>query len=237
MLDVRDLCVSYGHGDVLEHLTLEIPARSFTALLGANGAGKSTLLKTISGLMKARSGSIRFDGQDITGLGADRILRAGLALVPEGRKVFAPLTVGENLEMGAFTFLVKRQTARYQAQLDFVLDLFPKLKERLPQQAGTLSGGEQQMLAVGRALMSDPRMLLLDEPSMGLAPIVVEQIFETLSALSREGRTIFVCEQNIEVTLRHATFAHVLESGKITLSRSASELLDDDRVREAYLGV
>ena len=237
MLNVRDLCVSYGHGDVLHHLTLDIPDRSFTALLGANGAGKSTLLKAISGLMKARSGDIRFKGQDITGQGADRILRAGLALVPEGRKVFAPLTVAENLEMGAFTFLISRQRERYQTQLAFVLDLFPKLKERLAQQAGTLSGGEQQMLAVGRALMSDPQMLLLDEPSMGLAPIVVEQIFETLSALAREGRTIFVCEQNIEVTLRHAHFAHVLESGKITLSRNASDLLDDDRVREAYLGV
>lgn len=237
MLNVRDLCVSYGRGDVLHHLTLDIPQRSFTALLGANGAGKSTLLKTISGLMKARSGAIRFQDQDITGQGADRILRAGLALVPEGRKVFAPLTVAENLEMGAFTFLVRRQNDRYQTQRAFVLDLFPRLKERLGQQAGTLSGGEQQMLAVGRALMSDPQMLLLDEPSMGLAPIVVEQIFETLSALAREGRTIFVCEQNIEVTLRHAHFAHVLESGQITLSRNASDLLDDDRVREAYLGV
>ena len=237
MLSVRDLCVSYGHGDVLQGLNLEIADRSFTALLGANGAGKSTLLKTISGLMKARAGSIGFMGQGIGGLGAERVLRAGLALVPEGRKVFAPMTVAENLEMGAFSFLVKRQSARYESQLAFVLDLFPKLKERLKQHAGTLSGGEQQMLAIGRALMSDPKMLLLDEPSMGLAPIVVEQIFETLSALSREGRTIFVCEQNIEVTLRHAQFAHVLESGQITLSRSASELLDDDRIREAYLGV
>ena len=236
MLNVRDLCVSYGHGDVLHHLTLDIPQRSFTALLGANGAGKSTLLKTISGLMKARGGTIRFQDQDITGQGADRILRAGLALVPEGRKVFAPLTVAENLEMGAFTFLLRRQHDRYQTQLAFVLDLFPKLKERLAQQAGTLSGGEQQMLAVGRALMSDPQMLLLDEPSMGLSPIMVDKIFEVIREVSAQGVTVLLVEQNASRALQIADRGYVMESGLITLTGEARKMLDDPQVRAAYLG-
>ncbi|WP_028601056.1 ABC transporter ATP-binding protein [Ottowia thiooxydans] len=236
MLEIRDLHASYGNGDVLHGLNLRIEQRSVTALLGANGAGKSTVMRTVSGLMKPTRGEILHSGQDISGLGAERVVRRGMALVPEGRKVFAPLTVAENLEMGAFQYLIKRETTHYHTQLEFVLELFPKLKERLPQAAGTLSGGEQQMLAIGRALMSAPKMLLLDEPSMGLAPLVVKQIFETLSELSSKGMTIFVCEQNSEVTLRHADYGYVIESGRLVLSGNAKELLADARVKEAYLG-
>lgn len=236
MLEIRDLHASYGHGDVLHGLNLDIEQGSLTAIIGANGAGKSTLMKTISGLMKPTKGSIVHMGQDISGLGAERVVRRGLALVPEGRKVFAPLTVAENLEMGAFQYLIKRDTAPYHTQLEFVLDLFPKLKERMQQAAGTLSGGEQQMLAIGRALMSAPKVLLLDEPSMGLAPLVVKQIFETLSELAAQKLTVFVCEQNSEVTLRHAHYGYVIESGRLVLSGRAEELIADTRVKEAYLG-
>lgn len=236
MLEIRGLHASYGHGDVLHGLNLDIEQGSLTAIIGANGAGKSTLMKTISGLMRPTKGSIVHMGQDISGLGAERVVRRGLALVPEGRKVFAPLTVAENLEMGAFQYLIKRETAQYHTQLEFVLDLFPKLKERLQQASGTLSGGEQQMLAIGRALMSAPKVLLLDEPSMGLAPLVVKQIFETLSELAAQKLTVFVCEQNSEVTLRHAHYGYVIESGRLVLSGRAEELVADARVKEAYLG-
>jgi branched-chain amino acid transport system ATP-binding protein len=237
MLEIRDLHASYGHGNVLHGLTLNVPEASLTALIGANGAGKSTLMRTISGLMKPTQGSVSYRGENLSGIGAERIVRKGLALVPEGRKVFAPLSIAENLEMGAFQFLIRRDTARYRTQLDFVLELFPKLKERLAQPAGTLSGGEQQMLAIGRALMSAPKVLLLDEPSMGLAPLVVKQIFETLASLATEGLTVFVCEQNSEITLRHASYGYVIESGRMVLSGKARELLADARVKEAYLGV
>lgn len=237
MLDIHNLHASYGQGDVLRGVSLSIPDGGFTALIGANGAGKSTLMRTISGLMKPSEGSIVLDDQDISGQCAERIVRQGVALVPEGRKVFAPLSVAENLEMGAFQFLIRGTKDRYRQRLDFVLTLFPRLAERLSQPAGTLSGGEQQMLAIGRALMCEPRLLLLDEPSMGLAPLVVTQIFETLSALCKEGLTIFVCEQNSEVTLRHAAYGHVLENGQMTLSGPASELLRNERLKEAYLGV
>ncbi|VTU27614.1 LIV-I protein F [Variovorax sp. PBS-H4] len=237
MLEIRNLHVSYGQGDVLRGVSLGIPDGGFTALIGANGAGKSTLMRTVSGLMKPSKGSIVLDGQEISGQRAERVVRQGVALVPEGRKVFAPLSVGENLEMGAFQFLMRGTKDRYRRRLDFVLALFPRLAERLAQPAGTLSGGEQQMLAIGRALMCEPRLLLLDEPSMGLAPLVVTQIFATLSTLCEQGLTIFVCEQNSEVTLRHAAYGHVLENGQVTLSGPAGELLRDERVKEAYLGV
>ena len=237
MLEIRDLHASYGQGDVLHGISLDVGQGALTALIGANGAGKSTLMKTVSGLMKPTRGAVRCEGRDIGGLGAERIVRMGLALVPEGRKVFAPLTVAENLEMGAFQFLMRRDTQRCRARLDFVLALFPRLEERLAQPAGTLSGGEQQMLAIGRALMSDPKLLLLDEPSMGLAPLVVRQIFQTLSELARQGMTVFVCEQNSEVTLRHAGMGHVLESGRLVLSGPAAGLVADPRVKDAYLGI
>jgi branched-chain amino acid transport system ATP-binding protein len=237
MLEVRDLAASYGLGDVLGGVSLDVPAGGFCALIGANGAGKSTTMRAISGLLRPVRGQIRLDGRDIGRLSADRIVRMGLALVPEGRKVFAPLTVRENLEMGGFQHLFPRTRPAFATQLAFVLDLFPRLEERLEQPAGTLSGGEQQMLAIGRALMSGPRLLLLDEPSMGLAPLIVTQIFSTLQKLNELGTTIFVCEQNTAVTLRRARHAYVLEGGRIALSGTGAELAADDRVREAYLGL
>jgi branched-chain amino acid transport system ATP-binding protein len=237
MLEVRDLHASYGLGDVLSGVSFDVRERDFSALIGANGAGKSTTMRALSGLLRPVRGSIRFDGRDISRLTADRIVRMGLALVPEGRKVFAPLSVRENLEMGGFTHLFPRTRATYGKHLDFVLDLFPRLQERLDQPAGTLSGGEQQMLAIGRALMSGPRLLLLDEPSMGLAPLIVTQIFNTLKRLNELGTTLFVCEQNTAVTLRKARQAYVLEGGRIALSGTAESLAADDRVREAYLGI
>ena len=237
MLEVRDLHASYGLGDVLSGVSFEVHERDFSALIGANGAGKSTTMRALSGLLRPVRGTIRFDGRDISRLTADRIVRMGLALVPEGRKVFAPLSVRENLEMGGFTHLFPRRKATFGKHMEFVLDLFPRLQERFDQPAGTLSGGEQQMLAIGRALMSGPRLLLLDEPSMGLAPLIVTQIFNTLKRLNELGTTLFVCEQNTAVTLRKARQAYVLEGGRITLSGTAAELAADDRVREAYLGI
>ena len=237
MLEVRDLHASYGLGDVLSGVSLDVRERDFSALIGANGAGKSTTMRALSGLLRPVRGSIRFDGRDISRLSADRIVRMGLALVPEGRKVFAPLSVRENLEMGGFTHLFPRTKATFGRHMAFVLDLFPRLQERLDQPAGTLSGGEQQMLAIGRALMSGPRLLLLDEPSMRLAPLIVTQIFNTLKRLNELGTTLFVCEQNTAVTLRKAREAYVLEGGRIALSGTAESLAADDRVREAYLGI
>ena len=237
MLEVRGLCASYGHGDVLHDIDLSVPAGSITALIGANGAGKSTLMRALSGLLRPVRGTIAFEGREIGRIGAEGIVRLGMALVPEGRKVFGPLSIAENLEMGAFTALVKRDTARYRERLDFVLSMFPVLAERRTQLAGTLSGGEQQMLAIGRALMSGPRLLLLDEPSMGIAPIVVKQIFDTLTALRANGLTIVICEQNSDVALRRADAGLVLEEGRLVLSGTGAALLDDPRVKEAYLGV
>ena len=237
MLEVRDLRASYDLGDVLSGLSLTVPQGSFCALIGANGAGKSTTMRALSGLLRPVRGHILFDGVDITRLTADRIVRLGLALVPEGRKVFAPLSVRENLEMGAFQHLFPRARAVFAQHFQFVLELFPRLQERLEQPAGTLSGGEQQMLAIGRALMAGPRMLLLDEPSMGLAPLVVTQIFDTLQRLNERGLTLMVCEQNIGVSLRRAHSGYVLEGGRIALSGSAESLANNDRVREAYLGI
>jgi branched-chain amino acid transport system ATP-binding protein len=237
MLEIRDLHASYGLGDVLAGVSLDVPQGAFCALIGANGAGKSTTMRALSGLLRPVRGTIRFDGRDISRLPADLIVRMGLALVPEGRKVFAPLSVRENLEMGGFQHLFPRTKAVFAKHMAFVLDLFPRLEERLEQPAGTLSGGEQQMLAIGRALMSGPRLLLLDEPSMGLAPLIVTQIFNTLKRLNELGTTLFVCEQNTAVTLRKAQQAYVLEGGRITLSGTAASLAADDRVREAYLGL
>ncbi|MBN9429352.1 MAG: ABC transporter ATP-binding protein [Burkholderiales bacterium] len=237
MLEVQSLRADYGQGEVLSDVSFTVPRGGFHALIGANGAGKSTTMRAISGLLRPVRGRIVFDGRDISTLSADRIVKLGLALVPEGRKVFAPLTVRENLEMGAFQLLFPKNRGGFSDNLAFVLDLFPRLEERLQQAAGTLSGGEQQMLAIGRALMGSPRMLLLDEPSMGLAPLVVTQIFDTLRRLRELGLTIFVCEQNTSVTLRRADHGYVLEGGRIALSDGAQALIANDRVREAYLGV
>ena len=236
LLALRAVRAGYGQGEVLQGVSLEVPAGSFTALLGANGAGKSTTLRTVSGLLRASDGEIRFAGRRIDGLHASRVMRLGLALVPEGRRVFAAMSVLENLEMGGFTLLMPGRRAEFARSLEFVLEMFPRLRERAGQPAGTLSGGEQQMLAIGRALMSGPRLLLLDEPSMGLAPRIVTQIFEALQTLRNTGTTILVSEQNSAAALRWADRAAVLESGRIALAGAARTLQDDPRVREAYLG-
>lgn len=237
MLEINGLCAGYGASDVLHNVSIAVARGSFHALIGANGAGKSTTMKALSGLLRPVRGSITFEGEDISRLPAARVVSRGLALVPEGRRVFGPMSVSENLQMGAFTALFPRRKGDLSERLEFVLATFPRLKERLQQIAGTLSGGEQQMLAIGRALMSGPRFLALDEPSMGLAPVIVEQVFAALKQLQRDGLTILVSEQNASITLAHADFGHVMESGVIALSGQASALRDDDRVREAYLGM
>ncbi|CAN5715957.1 ABC transporter ATP-binding protein [soil metagenome] len=237
MLELASLHAGYGASDVLHDVSMTIGQGSFHALIGANGAGKSTTMKGIAGLLRPVRGAVLFEDKDISRLPAARIVSRGLALVPEGRRVFGPMSVRENLQMGAFVDLFPRRKAGVKERLDFVLSTFPRLQERLEQLAGTLSGGEQQMLAIGRALMSGPRLLALDEPSMGLAPVIVEQVFAALKTLQQSGLTILVSEQNASITLAHADFGHVMESGAIVLSGAASALRNDDRVREAYLGL
>jgi branched-chain amino acid transport system ATP-binding protein len=237
MLEITGLHAGYGASDVLHDVAISIERGAFHALIGANGAGKSTTMKAIAGLLRPVRGRIVLEGEDISQLPAARIVSKGFALVPEGRRVFGPLSVSDNLQMGGFTALFPRRKGDLAERLDFVLATFPRLKERLNQAAGTLSGGEQQMLAIGRALMSGPRLLALDEPSMGLAPVIVEQVFAALKQLQRGGLTILVSEQNASITLAHADFGHVMESGAISLSGPAGALQDDDRVREAYLGL
>ena len=231
MLKIKDLHVSYGGIKALRGVDLEVPDGKIVTLIGANGAGKSTILKTVSGLMHPRSGSIRFFGQDITHVEAYKLLRTGLAHVPEGRRIFQQMTVQENLEMGAY---IKKDVS--QKDLETVFTYFPRLKERRKQIAGTLSGGEQQMLAMSRALMSHPKLMMLDEPSMGLAPILVEQIFDIIRELHKSGTTILLVEQNAGMALSVADRAYVLETGKITLTGTGAELACSDQVKQAYLG-
>ena len=231
MLKVEDLQVYYGAIHAIKGVSFEVNEGEIVALIGANGAGKSTILKTVSGLMHPRSGKISFMDQDITHTEAYKLLRHGLAHVPEGRRIFLQMSVQENLEMGAFIHKTLNQD-----DLDMVFDLFPRLKERRKQVAGTLSGGEQQMLAMGRALMSSPKLLMLDEPSMGLAPILVDQIFDIVKSLHKAGKTVLLVEQNASKALDLADRAYVLETGKITLSGTGKELQQSDEVRKAYLG-
>jgi branched-chain amino acid transport system ATP-binding protein len=232
MLEVRDLHVSYGEIPALKGISLSVAAGEIVALLGSNGAGKTTTLKTLSGLLVPRAGEIVLDDRPIGGLPAHLIVRRGIAHVPEGRRVFNRLTVQENLEMGAYT----RSDAGVAEDLERVFALFPRLRERRAQVAGTLSGGEQQMLSIGRALMGNPRLLLLDEPSMGLAPVLVEQIFETVQDINRQGTTILLVEQNVALALDVAQRAYVLETGSIVLSGAAADLARNQDVRRAYLG-
>ena len=222
----------YGKIQALHNVSLEVRQGEIVTLIGANGAGKSTTLMTLCGDPRATSGSIQFEGFEITGLPTPLIMRHGIAIAPEGRRVFARLTVEENLAMGAFFTSADAK----QQQMEHVLELFPRLKERFHQRAGTMSGGEQQMLAIGRALMSRPRLLLLDEPSLGLAPIIIARIFETIEQLRREGVTIFLVEQNANQALKLADRGYVLENGRITMQGTGQELLADPRVRDAYLG-
>ena len=232
MLEVRDLLVSYGEIRAVKGISLNVAAGEIVALLGSNGAGKTTTLKTVSGLLAPRSGEILFDGESLRGMPPHLIVRKGIAHVPEGRHVFNRLTVWENLEMGAYA----RSDAGAAADLDRVFVLFPRLWERRRQRAGTLSGGEQQMLAIGRALMARPRLILFDEPSLGLAPTVVETTFAIIADIRRAGTTVLMVEQNARLALRMADRGYVMESGRIVLSGAARSLLTNDHVRAAYLG-
>ena len=233
MLKIENLCVSYGGIKALRGISLEVPDGKIVTLIGANGAGKSTTLRTISGLVKADSGSITYDGQELLGKPINKILEAGIAQSPEGRRVFANLTVLENLKAGAY---LRKDKDGIEKDIKWVYELFPRLEERNWQLAGTLSGGEQQMLAVGRALMSRPKLLMLDEPSMGLAPILVEQIFEIIQSLHKSGTTILLVEQNAQMALSVADRAYVMETGTISLSGTGRELAESDQVKKAYLG-
>jgi len=234
LLDVRDLNVYYGAIHALQGISFTVNEGEIVTLIGANGAGKSTTLCTISGLLRPRRGSIRFQGQDITMMPAEQIVRLGVIQVPEGRKIFAPLTVRENLEMGAYARVDKGEI---QQSLERVFASFPRLKERINQLGGTLSGGEQQMLATARGLMSRPTLLLLDEPSMGLSPIMVEEIFRIIQEINAEGTSILLVEQNAFMALSVAHRAYVLETGRIVLEGTAKEVRENSQVKAAYLGV
>ena len=233
MLEIKDLHVSYGGIRALRGVSLTVPDGKIVTLIGANGAGKSTLLRTISGLVKAESGSVLWNGKELLGQPIDAIVGGGIAMSPEGRRVFADLTVLENLKVGAY---LRRDKPEIEKDLAWVFGLFPRLKERSWQLAGTLSGGEQQMLAVGRALMSRPKLLMLDEPSLGLAPLVVREIFEIIRAVNRDGITVLLIEQNANMALKAADLAYVLETGSLTLSGTGAELLANEQVKAAYLG-
>lgn len=234
MLEVQNLSVQYGAITALHGISLSVPARGIVTLIGGNGAGKTTTLRAISGMVKPSSGRILFDGQDITGMAPHEIVRRGLAHSPEGRLVFANLTVMENLRMGAY---LQRDNQWIAAELDHVFGMFPRLKERRDQAAGTLSGGEQQMLAIGRALMSRPRFLMLDEPSLGIAPLLVKEIFARLVELNRErSLPILLVEQNAHLALEVSSFGYVLETGRVLLADSSMALRDSPEVRSAYLG-
>jgi branched-chain amino acid transport system ATP-binding protein len=232
MLEIAGLHVYYGGIHALKGIHLKVEQGRIVTLIGANGAGKSTTLRTIVGLVRARAGSVVFKNEDISKLSTHQVIKRGIGISPEGRKVFANLSVLENLELGAYN----ENTKNFGEQLDWVYSLFPRLKERHKQLAGTLSGGEQQMLALGRALMSRPQLVLLDEPSLGLAPLVVEEVFRTIEAINRQGATILLVEQNAMAALRVADHAYVLETGRVTLAGTGEALLQDERVRKAYLG-
>ena len=233
MLKIENLQVAYGGIQALRGISLEVPDGKIVTLIGANGAGKSTTLRTISGLVKASSGSITYDGTELLGMPINKILEAGIAQVPEGRRVFANLTVLENLKAGAY---LRKDKDGIEKDIQWVYELFPRLQERSWQLAGTLSGGEQQMLAVGRGLMSRPKVLMMDEPSLGLAPLVVQGIFDLIREINRQGVTILLIEQNANMALKTADLAYVLETGRITMTGTGAELLADESVKEAYLG-
>lgn len=233
MLEVKGLQVYYGMIQALKDVSFEVNQGEVIALIGANGAGKTTTLHTVTGLLPAKAGSIMFEGVDITKVPAHKIVEMGIAHVPEGRRVFAQLSVYENLIMGAYTRKDKKEIAE---NLEKVYQRFPRLKERKNQRAGTLSGGEQQMLAMGRALMSNPKMIVMDEPSMGLSPIFVNEIFDIIEKVSASGTTVLLVEQNAKKALSIADRAYVLETGKIVLSGDAKELMNDDSIKKAYLG-
>lgn len=233
MLKIHDLCAGYGKSSVLQGISLDIPVGSVVTLIGANGAGKTTTLKALCGLVKPTSGRIEFDGQDITALAPHQIVERGITMIPEGRQLFPFLSVKDNLMMGSYKHQAR---AKAKDRLEEVLELFPRVHERLDQFAGSLSGGEQQMVAIARGLMSDPRLLMFDEPSLGLSPLLVEQMFEVVKTVTQRGITVFLVEQNVYNTLKLADYGYVLENGAVALSGTGEELLGNPHVRRAYLG-
>jgi branched-chain amino acid transport system ATP-binding protein len=234
LLRVENLDLYYGDAQALAGVSLEVPRGEIVAIVGANGAGKSSLIRAIAGIERIRAGRVSFDGRDITGLASHQICELGIGQVAEGRQVFPSLTVAENLQLGG---ALKRARAHAPESLDRVFTMFPKLRERSRQAAGTLSGGEQQMLAIGRCLMGRPDLVMFDEPSLGLAPLVVQEVLHTIRVLNETGQTILLVEQNVAVSLRIAQHAYVLENGRVVMDGSGEELLHDDRVRKAYLGL
>lgn len=233
MLKVENLVVSYGGIEALKGISLNVPEGKIITLIGANGAGKSTLLRTIIGLVKPESGKISYNEKEITALNSQKIVTTGITLVPEGRRVFSNLTVLENLKIGAY---MRNDKAEIEQDIEWIYSLFPRLKERNWQLAGTLSGGEQQMLAVGRALMCRPKLIMMDEPSLGLAPLVIKDIFRIIQEINAKGMTILLIEQNANMALKIADWAYVLETGRITMEGTGKELLENPQIREAYLG-
>jgi branched-chain amino acid transport system ATP-binding protein len=234
ILAVDRLSGGYGPVTVMRDVSIEVEQGSIVALLGSNGAGKSTLLKTVAGLLKPSAGSVRLRGAEMNGAGTEKLVRAGVVMVPEGRQLFPTMTVGENLRLGAY--LSRRDRAGFSRRLGEVVELFPALTDRMDEEAGRLSGGQQQMVAIGRALMSDPSLLLLDEPSLGLAPLVLKEVFGAVAHLREQGVTTLIVEQNARMTLEYADRGYVMERGRVVLSGDASGLLEDERVRSAYLG-
>lgn len=235
LLEVEGLCVNYGHIEAIRDITFSVEEGTIATLIGANGAGKSTTLKTLSGLRKVRAGTVKFEGKDITHVPAYDRVKLGISQSPEGRGIFPGMTVRENLDMGAYV-REDRKTSALREDLDRVFDLFPRLKERTSQISGTMSGGEQQMLAMGRALMARPRLVLLDEPSMGLAPKLIAQIFSIIKEINEQGTTVLLVEQNAAQALKRADTAHILETGEIVRSGTGAELAGDASVKAAYLG-
>lgn len=233
MLRVNDLHVAYGGIEALKGISVEVPEGKIVTLIGANGAGKSTLLRSIMGLEKPSAGSIAYNDDDITGLNSQKIVKTGITLVPEGRRVFPNLTVLENLKIGAY---LRNDTDEIEKDIKWIYEMFPRLEERSWQMAGTLSGGEQQMLALGRALMCRPRLIMMDEPSLGLAPLVIKDIFKIIQEINRRGVTILLIEQNANMALKVADLAYVLETGKITMTGTGAELLENPDIKAAYLG-
>ena len=231
ILEIKNLSVSYGGIEAIKNISLDVEAGSIVTLIGSNGAGKSSTLRSIAGIVKAKSGEVLFEGENILGLSPDQIVKRGVTLVPEGRRVFPNLTVAENLHVGAYL-----RKDDIKPDLEYVYELFPRLKERSWQFAGTLSGGEQQMLAVGRAMMARPKLIMMDEPSLGLAPLIVQGIFDIIRTINKAGITVLLIEQNANMALKVADYAYVMQTGEITLSGTGAELLENEEVNEAYLG-
>ena len=231
ILEIKNLSVSYGGIEAIKNISLDVEEGSIVTLIGSNGAGKSSTLRSIAGIVKAKSGEVLFEGENILGLSPDQIVKRGVTLVPEGRRVFPNLTVAENLHVGAYL-----RKDDIKPDLEYVYELFPRLKERSWQFAGTLSGGEQQMLAVGRAMMARPKLIMMDEPSLGLAPLIVQGIFDIIRTINKAGITVLLIEQNANMALKVADYAYVMQTGEITLSGTGAELLENEEVKEAYLG-